>query len=387
MSKLRVILGALGALVVLVATSTGISATPSLAASTLAWSISASPNAGIGGGLEGVSCKSRTFCQAVGSYEAKYIDHSEGRALLESWNGKSWSLETGPNRGSGPHSLVGVSCSSTTSCKAVGSYGTGPEPNRTLIESWNGTKWSLMTSPNQGTNASVLFGVSCVSPTLCKAVGTWTSATEVSHTLVESWNGTTWSIESAPNPGAITNALFGVSCITASSCYAVGNTESANLQLRTLVEHWNGTKWSAVSSPNSGTAANYLDAVSCVSSLSCKAVGFHNSDFTLVESWNGVRWTVEASPNRGSNDNDLTSVSCSTAASCKAVGIYRSGNVLRQLIESWNGQSWSLDSSPNRGTGYNELGSVSCPLSTSCKAAGGSVSLSGLGQTLIDSYG
>ena len=66
-------------------------------------------------------------------------------------------------------------------------------------------------------------------------------------TLVERWNGTSWSIVTSPNPSGATFAvLSGVSCPSTTSCYAVG--ESA--LDKTLVEHWNGTSWSIVASPN-----------------------------------------------------------------------------------------------------------------------------------------
>ena len=63
------------------------------------------------------------------------------------------------------------------------------------------------------------------------------------------------------------------SCVTPRACTAVGF--HGLLPGRTLVETWNGTKWTVVPSPNAGpaSAANILESVSCVSARACTAVG------------------------------------------------------------------------------------------------------------------
>ena len=58
---------------------------------------------------------------------------------------------------------------------------------------------------------NVSRGVACVSTTNCYAVGIWIG--QVPFTLVEHWNGTAWSIVSSPNPSLTgDNELNGVSC-------------------------------------------------------------------------------------------------------------------------------------------------------------------------------
>ena len=127
-----------------------------------------------------------------------------------------------------------------------------------------------------------------------------------------------WLTESSPSPGT-ESTLNGVSCVSASSCEAVGYFGN-----NTLVESWNGSAWSIVRSPDRGTNST-LDGVSCVSAGSCKAVGNYSSSTglgrTLVESWNGYAWSIVRSPDRGTNST-LDGVSCVSASSCKAVGNY-----------------------------------------------------------------
>ena len=111
----------------------------------------------------------------------------------------------------------------------------------------------------------------------------------INQSFVESWNGKAWTIAGNPNPGTALTALSSVSCVSAKSCTAVGSYQNTGSNLRrTLVESWNGSAWKVVSSPNpkAGTATdNYiggitgsgLNAVSCVSVTSCHAVGFHDN--------------------------------------------------------------------------------------------------------------
>ena len=49
------------------------------------------------------------------------------------------------------------------------------------------------------------------------------------QTLVESWDGTAWSITASPNPSGNPNSyLVGISCLSATNCTAVGNSGNTN---------------------------------------------------------------------------------------------------------------------------------------------------------------
>jgi hypothetical protein len=63
-----------------------------------------------------------------------------------------------------------VSCVSAAACTAVGYDYETPTAQRTLVESWNGTKWSVVPSPNPGSD-DILNGVSSASVAACTAVG------------------------------------------------------------------------------------------------------------------------------------------------------------------------------------------------------------------------
>jgi hypothetical protein len=232
--------------------------------------------------MYGVSCVTPPeSCAAVGT---QYVPMGTWGPVAEQWiHPGSWQVigspstsDTNPNS-----SLAGVSCTSSSDCVAVGSQEYivsfnnnnivwGEEP---LGGVWNGSGWSEPTPISEGTN-SVLSAVSCESATDCMAVGSAGAA------LVENWNGTEWTVASAPSTGP----LAGVSCVGATFCAAVGNGALAT---------WNGTNWTAASSPAS---SGDFFSVSCSTASNCMAVG--GAGTTQTAHWNGRTWSKVSSPSR-----------------------------------------------------------------------------------------
>jgi hypothetical protein len=97
------------------------------------------------------------------------------------------------------------------------------------------------------------------------------------QTLVEHWNGSSWKVVPSPNPGSASNILTGIEANSASDIWAVGgfsNTTPPPFQeVQTLVEHWNGSSWKVVPSPNPGSSVNQLGAIEAVSAGTLWAVG------------------------------------------------------------------------------------------------------------------
>ena len=136
----------------------------------------------------------------------------------------------------------------------------------------------VVPSPNPSTSYNRLSSVSCVSVSFCVATG-YQNSGSLDLTLVEHWDGASWSTVTSPSPGTNSNVLSSVSCVSVSFCVATGNQYSGSANL-TLVEQWDGTSWSTVTSPNPGTTANSLGSVSCVSVSFCVATGFQDSGST-----------------------------------------------------------------------------------------------------------
>ncbi len=316
-----------------------------------------------------VSCPSAGTCEAVGGYR-----NTDGvtAPLAEGWNGTAWTLQAAPiPAGASTSGLAAVSCTAAASCEAVGSQA-GSSGTTALAEAWNGTAWSVQSIPDPAGGAEVaLTGISCASADDCEAVGNYNSST-VPAILAERWNGTSWSIQAIPDPGASSYAtLSEVSCPAADDCEAVGADS-----LGPFAEVWNGTSWSAQSTPApAGVRAPQLEAVSCASADFCQAVGFavnSASHFAaLAEAWNGTSWSGTLPPDpAGANTTELQGVSCFSASLCAADG-YTTSSGVGTLGEGWNGTSWAIEQIPEpAGASTADLFGVSCPAATTCEVAG-----------------
>jgi hypothetical protein len=112
-----------------------------------------------------------------------------------------------------PAPLAGVSRTTASACTAA-----GQNLSLTLGEAWDGTSWSIQPTPALPPQDSPALGsISCTSASACTAGGL------ASGPLAESWNGTSWSVQPTPAPAHSTFAeLESVSCVPAGACTAVG---------------------------------------------------------------------------------------------------------------------------------------------------------------------
>lgn len=69
---------------------------------------------------------------------------STTQTLTEHWNGTSWSMVPSPIVGGAGYTLTGVASISTSDVWAAGDFGSNGNPEQTLIEHWNGTSWSIV---------------------------------------------------------------------------------------------------------------------------------------------------------------------------------------------------------------------------------------------------
>ncbi len=362
-------LGSAGALLVIGVGIGAIVASPPAGASGFSWSVVPTPNpsSSPNNNLSGVACTSLSNCWAVGF--ASSGSGVTNQTLAEHWSGTAWSIVTTPNViSSGGDVLGSVACVSSSDCWAVGSYtpqGLPVEDTQALAEHWNGTAWSIVTTPIPNPLDSMgLFGVACVSSSDCWAVGFgFIGGGGTRGPLAEHWNGSAWSIIATDNPSFVNNQLSGVTCISTSDCWAVGFALTGNFDQtsQTFADHWNGSAWSIVTTPNtSSLQTNQLGGVSCVSSSDCWAVGLGDViagvEQTLAEHWNGTAWSIVTTP---LGQRIFSGVTCVTRSDCWAVGAGASG------IEHWHHTAWSIVATPNA-----SLSSVACATRSDCWAVG-----------------
>ena len=330
------------------------------------WRVQPTPNPPPTGGtppsgnLDAVSCVSAKFCEAGGTSQ------STGATFAERWNGRSWRLQSVPGTGG----VKSVSCASASFCEAVGN---------SLVDVWHGLSWRAQPIPGQGG----LTAVSCPSAASCEAVGAVFSNGSVVSDAAR-WNGTKWSTQPTPNPvGATFTGLGSVSCPSASTCQAVGDSSETGTSNggAALAETWNGHSWQLghAVTPASATV-NMLAGVSCVSARFCEAVGSHfdrtgnDDEANLAEMWNGTSWTIQATPDPqnqfGPTSNSFNAVSCVTTRFCEAIGTGPNG----ASAEVWNGTSWKVQTRP---------GGAVTPQSVSCATVNFCMSVDGFARVAI----
>ncbi len=368
--------------------------------------------------LTSVKCVSASSCVAVGGYD----DFStNGQGLLETLSGTTWTPTRAPlpaNAAANPQAgFQSVACTSMSSCLAVGTYQDSSGNYQGLLETFSGTTWTATEAPLPANAASAcsqgcrtqLTSVTCTSATSCVAVGSYEVPGQSSgglalfDGLVETLSGTTWTATEAPLPaGAASNqtafVLWSVACVSASSCLAVGQYQDSSGNQQGLVETLSGTTWTATEAalPAGAAASQTADLVSvvCPSTSSCVAVGFYadssGSSQGLLETLSGTTWTATEAPvTTAHSQADLVSVACASASSCAAAGEYRDSSGNRQgLLDTLSGTTWTATEAPVPAGAFVDpnanLVSVACPSATSCVAVGAYTSSSGGAEGLLE---
>jgi hypothetical protein len=317
---------------------TGAAAPRGVSASTCAGRTPPPNPSGFGNFLYGVTVMSSCNAWAVGGVSIGGTDQT----LIVHWNGTRWQEAEGPNPSSDDW-LNAVTGTSSRNIWAVGQFATNTG-TQTLIAHWGGTRWRQVHSPDpaglSGSNA--LLGVDALSAGDAWAVGDSAKGT-VLQTLIVHWNGTRWRQVPSPNPGgpANDNALSGVAAISANNIWAVGEYGSGTIT-KTLILHWNGTRWRQVPSPNPGSGFAGIDGVAGASSRNIWAVGDYFNGATtqaLIMHWNGTRWRRVISPEPGSRDR-LLGLAILSRSSALAAGYYSNGHAFQTLIVRWTGTRW-----------------------------------------------
>jgi hypothetical protein len=360
------------------------------------WAIQATPNPSGAkiSGLDAVSCPAKSACTAVGNYNSTPTVSS---TLAESWNGTRWAIQATPNPAGATSSyLQALSCTSQNACLAVGYYYThGSDGPFTMSETWNGKAWTGKVIPSPaGAKGAWFYGLSCTSADACTAVGVYHNKAGTTLALAERWNGTSWTIQAAPQPGNL-SYLFGVSCTSAKFCIADGYENSGSGDAQLLAETWNGASWQVLKVPlPAKSQGGTFSAVSCSAANACTATGtiFATPGGTFADRWNGTTWHVQATPEppnwqTSTSQIAIDSVSCTSATSCTATGNYAPNNQPATFAAAWNGTKWSLQTATlPPGTTGSILNGLSCT-TAGCTAVGSYYGVANVPVTLAIATG
>ena len=278
------------------------------------------------------------------------------------FNGSTWTgFPTAPIDSQGTTSpLDAVAVLSPTSAWAAGTVNDNGQILGS-IEHWDGTKWSLATTPFVSGEDPILFGMTAISAKDIWVVGGSIVGGTIQPLFVH-YNGSVW--KEIPGPMIQTlgpTFIQSVSALATNDVYAVGWSGFENDNSQTFVEHWNGKQWSVIPSPSVGAGANQLNSVVALAKNDVWAVGFSVAvappmsapQQTLIEHWDGTSWKIVPSPDTGHGQFQSNRLFGITAVSPTDLWAFGSafkpdGSGQQQnLLMHWNGTKWLIAPVPN----------------------------------------
>ena len=275
-----------------------------------------------------------------------------------------WTQVESPNVGGGDNSFAAVAGTSAHDVWAVGQFAPDANPNitQTLAEHYDGRAWSVVATPNVGTNHGNALLAAAASSGAAWAVGYDIGQDYLSHSLVEAWDGQAWQVVDHPHAFETEN-LYGVAAVSARDVWAVGSGRNDQGAFRAVALHFDGKAWSFVSPVNPGTNGNVLYAVVANASDDVWAVGQKIGDAppdqALIEHWDGRRWSEVPAEVNVPASTQLLGVDVVAGDDVRAVGDAQDGVVsLRTFALTGEQTRFSLQGTPDPNTGDNRLTGV-----------------------------
>ena len=230
------------------------------------------------------------------------LGHHQESTLLEHWNGTAWSVNTSLALTGYVAQVTGLADLSPSNAWLV-----GHAPAGTLLAHWNGTAWSTVAVPDASFQPGAGGSLSATSASDIWLAGTSVSASGTTIAEALHYNGTTWSVVPMAQPGTNTPTISSVTALSPGNAWAVGEDIGATSAEggSTLIEHWNGTTWSVVPSPTPG-ADPFLTGVAARGPSDVYAVGSSLPSINggtvqgIILRWNGSAWSADTDPTTGS---------------------------------------------------------------------------------------
>ena len=275
----------------------------------------ASTVSSVDGYLTSVSCSDVEHCWATAAVGivgvSSVIVTTDGGT---SWTTLPWSAPPLPADQSKPMTseLNAITCTTTNDCLAVGqaSYETTLTPPIETEGVISTTSDGGQTWQSQLISANDITGISCANADECVAVGQNTvvagqTSTYSAYQVVTTDGAATWTVSTlasgAQFSGGNTPAINAISCPDTLHCVAVGVVFNSNkYETAVITTSDGGATWSnqATSVPTGAP----LEAVACVTSSTCWAVGFTSSGSVIIHTISGgysSPMVTGISPNEG----------------------------------------------------------------------------------------
>ena len=251
--------------------------------------------------------------------------------------------------------LLADGCTSAGNCYAVGNYVTAADTIQGLIVTERGGHWQTGVSAPLPAGATVrgqkavLYAITCLSSGSCTATGSYVDANGDQQVMLLTESGGRWTASTeaslpttaGANPAATPIAI---DCLAAGECTVVGNFQNGNNNsLGLLVSEAGGASATGTQTglpANAAPPTSYnaqttiLPSVACASAGNCTAVGSYtdtdgNAQALLVDESDGT-WATGQQVSLPSNQNHgateqtagLDTISCPAAGDCVAGGEY-----------------------------------------------------------------
>jgi hypothetical protein len=162
---------------------------------------------------------------------------------------------------------------------------------------WNGSTWTSETPALPlGASGSLLDAVQVIPGTTdVMATGYFYDGQTRGYAI--RWNGSSWAQQSTPSTPY--GELRGLVVLSATNAWAVGTRYPTNTppDYKALIEHWNGTSWSVVSAP-AHRGDDTLLSIDANGRRDIVAVGYGQraSIRTFALRYDGANWAIQSTP-------------------------------------------------------------------------------------------
>jgi hypothetical protein len=215
----------------------------------------------------------------------------------------------------------------------------GSTDYQTLIEHWDGGTWTVVASPNVNEEQNSLWSVDAVSATDIWAVGIYRDATSRLYLpLKEHWNGTAWTIVDTPSVGPDGAEFKAVTANASGLVLAAGTYSATDGHDYGLIEQFTAGHWEVITSTSFTGGGPYLEAITSTSASDAWAVGYLTNAY--AEHYDGASWATVANPDV--QGGSLYSVAALSVGDVWSVGVHSPQAHQRGLVEHWDGTAWSF---------------------------------------------
>jgi photosystem II stability/assembly factor-like uncharacterized protein len=269
-----------------------------------------------------------------------------------------------------------LDCIDADTCAILG-LGSGGS-NVFMITDDGGETWTSLPGPDGPLSSGVDFkSVSCTTATSCVAVGSVDSGPPASVAAVTANGGASWSESEIAGDGF---SVLSVQCSAGSNCIASGYDAGSDSAPAGAMSYSSdgGSSWTSAAMPSS---IGPVTSLSCSNAVDCLATTFPSSvspsSDVLVSTDGGQTWALSAA--QGLQPSMLTSTSCATSSYCWASGaaippgsrspIAIDSTAPRLTMTDDQGASWTTAQlSPS--LDVNLVDAISCASTAACFALG-----------------